>query len=78
MSQQKSEQETTDLENFKKERAKLYDNYFLGADYIINCSPEMLKHTGHKTIEEAILYRTKSTMVEVQKLLKKHLAKYPD
>lgn len=73
-----SPEEQADLDKLLERRKERQDSAFMHFRHILDMGPEELKHSGHKTVEGALIYSVRSVIKENDKDLKLHLKKYPD
>lgn len=45
---------------------------------ILDMKEDELKHSGHKSIEAALVYTAKEHVKRLHKMIKEHIKKYPD
>lgn len=72
------EAEKRATEEFVAASNKLRADGFKELVYISRLTPEELTHTGHKTLESALLSQIKYNLKQLEKLEKEFLKKYPD
>lgn len=73
-----TEQEKMDLEFLKAEVTKKKIDTIDYLRHIVRLTPEEIKHCGYKTIEEACVSIVKNLFKETDKMVEKHIKKYPD
>jgi hypothetical protein len=71
-------EEQKDLDALHKEQTNLREHFSSYVRHILDMGPEELKHSGHKTVEEALVYAAKSHIKDLDKLVKAHIKKWPD
>jgi hypothetical protein len=71
-----SPKEQADLNVMKAAIEKLKLSCYDGQLALSRIPQEELKHTGHKSVEEGLLYRLKSTQREIETLEAAHILKY--
>lgn len=74
----KDEQQALDLAFFKEARSQMQDSAFSRMREILRWKDDMLKASGYKTREDAIVGAYKYSQERIDKLLAAFLKKYPD
>jgi hypothetical protein len=70
--------EQADLDKLHAAQAKEYENFSSLCRSYLELSEEMLKHTGHKSIEAALLYAATNHRKKIWALAAAHVRKWPD
>lgn len=70
--------EAEDLAKLKAEKAKELETMFSCMDMLFRMEPEELKHSGHKTVQEAIFYTYRESAKKIAKAAANFIRKYPD
>ncbi len=73
-----SEQEQKDLDILHEEQAKERRSFSSLQLSYLDMDETMLKHSGHKSVEAALLYGARDHRKKLNKLVANHIKKYPD
>lgn len=73
-----SEQEYKDLEDMKDKVNEIKVNRMEYAISVLRYTDTDLKHSGYKTVEQALKSIVESTKRDIDKLNKNYIRKYPD
>jgi hypothetical protein len=73
-----SQSESQDLEKLKTECNEIRKSAFSAMRDALRYSPEMLKSSGYKSNEAALVGMFKYYQSKIDTLIKEHLRKYPD
>ena len=70
--------EQADLDVLHKKQHDIRENAFDHMRHILRMDAKELGYSGHKTTADAIVYTVKSTLTDLDKVVKAHLVKWPD
>lgn len=71
-------EEQKDLDTLHKVQAEEYESYSSYSLYLLEMDETALKHSGHKSVEQALLYSARRHKDKLMKMVKAHLKKWPD
>ena len=72
------DKEQKDLVVMKAANAEDMDTAFSCMQMIERMSPAELKHSGHKTKEDGLVWTVRDTLKKINARVQEHLRKYPD
>lgn len=71
-------EEQKDLDALHKEQAKERETFSYRCDHFLDMDETLLKHSGHKSVEAALLYTARDHRKKMRKIVAAHLAKWSD
>lgn len=71
-------EEQKDLAALHEAQAKEREAFSCRCDHLLDMDDTLLRHSGHKSIEAALLYTARDHRKKLRKIVAAHIAKWPD
>lgn len=71
-------EEQKDLDALHAAQTAEREAFSYRCDHFLDMDETMLKYSGHKSIETALLYTTRDHRKKMRKIIAAHIAKWPD
>jgi hypothetical protein len=71
-------QNQVDLDFLHDRQTSERENFSMHVRHILEMGSEELKHSGHKTTEQALIYAARSHIKKLNELVQAYLKKWPD